>query len=117
MPATLANGGYYGGGHYQLHAQEERQAADGTVYRTGIQSAEWTWAGMGTAEWDWWMAQYARGSAMPFELWRDDTKRKPISFTSGWLLEPKCDPDAEAGMYMRVKITITHLMPLLAPGA
>jgi hypothetical protein len=112
VPATLVSGAVYGGGQYKLLRQEERQAADGTPYRTGPQSVEWTWVGMGTTEYAWWTTQWLRGTAMAFELWLDDTRTTTQTFTSGQLMRPAHNY-VEAGLYREVQIKITHLLPLL----
>lgn len=111
LPSTLAGTGYYGAGHYTFERQPMRSSASGQPYAAGRQQATWTWAGMGTAEYDWWWTQYSRGSAMAFDLWTDDTRRTEVSFTSGWLQRPE-HKFVEVGLYREVTITIANLLPL-----
>ena len=113
VPTTLASNGVYGGGQYKFLRQEERQAADGSLYYAGLQSAEWTWVGMGSVEYDWWRTQWQRGTAMPCELWQDDTRRAAVSFSSARLLRPE-HKYIEAGLYREVTIKLTHLLPLVS---
>ena len=111
VPSSLASGGEFGGGRYRFHKQPQRQAGAGNIYGYGDQYAEWTWVRMGTTEYEWWKTQYARGTAMAFELWEDDTRRTTISFTTGILHRPE-HRDVEAGRYVDAKITISYLLPI-----
>lgn len=113
VPATLASNGAYGGGKFTFNRQPEHQASDGTLFYGGFQTVEWTWVGMGSAEYEWWRTQWQRGTAMPFELWADDTRGSAVTFASGVLTRPT-HAYIEAGLYREVAIRITHLVPLVA---
>lgn len=111
VPGSLASGGQYGGGRYQLVRQPIRQSASGMPFAAGMQQAVWTWPAMGTTEYAWWWDRYDVLAEQAFELWEDDTRRTEIDFTAGWLQRPEHN-GVVAGMYADVRITITHLMPL-----
>ena len=97
-------------GYYTFNRQPIRNAGSGKPYGAGMQSVEWNFVLMGSTEWAWWWTQYNRGTAMAFELWKDDTRNTAITFSSGWLQRPE-HGGVEANYYKDVKITITSLMP------
>lgn len=106
VPSTCSNTG-----HYRFHRQEKRISGSGAQFGVGYQRATWEFAALGSTDWQWWRTQYNRGSAMPFELWEDDTRKVQISFTSGRLLEPDYER-ISGGKYVGVKIEIIALTPI-----
>lgn len=106
VPGDIADRGVY-----RFLRQQVRQNGAGAAVQFGEQAATWEFVGMGSTDWDWWMTQWRRGTAMAFELWEDDTRRTSISFSSGYLSRPEYD-HIEAKLYMGVKVEIHALMPL-----
>lgn len=108
FPATMKTNG---GGRIMPHWQEDRVAADGTVYRVGEQWLEWTWEALSTSDYTWLLTQYA---ALPaaFVLFTDDDRGTNATFTSGAMLKPQNGGTYKNG-YVKVAVQFRVLMPIL----
>lgn len=108
FPATMKTNG---GGRITPHWQEDRVAADGTVYRAGEQWLEWDWEALTTSDYTWLLTQYA---ALPaaFVLFTDDDRGTNATFTSGAMLKPVNGGTYKSG-YVKVRVVFHSLMPIL----
>lgn len=104
--------GYRGGGKITPHWQEDKLAADGSIYRAGEQWLEWDWPALTIAEYDWLVTQY---EALPssFELYEDDTRATAATFTSGGMKKPTSGGTFGNAYYRDVHVEFRALMPLL----
>jgi hypothetical protein len=101
------------GGHVQFHRQQTKPNGAGSLVRYGEQWYEWNAPGCIAADWDWWVTQHQRGTAMAFALPTDDSggARGSITFTSGYLWRPEYER-VEGGVYLDVRIQIHNLTPI-----
>ena len=106
-----ASMGRMGGGRITPHWQEERLAADGSVFRTGEQWLEWNWEALNATDYNWLLARYA---ALPaaFVLFTDDDRLTNATFTSGGMLKPTNGGTYQHG-YVKVHVEFRMLMPIL----
>jgi hypothetical protein len=108
FPATMKTNG---GGRITPHWQEDRVAADGTLYRAGEQWLEWDWEALSTSDYNFLLTRYA---ALPstFVLFTDDDRLTNATFTAGAMLKPQNGGTYRNG-YVKVHVEFHALMPIL----
>lgn len=104
--------GRLGGGRITPHWQEDRLAADGTLYRAGEQWLEWDWNALSSTDWQWLLTQYAAGPS-GFVLFTDDDRSANATFTSGGMAKPT-NGGTFGNYYRDVHVEFRALMPILA---
>jgi len=104
--------GVKGGGRITPHWQDERVAADGSIYRAGEQWLEWDWPALLVSDYDYLVTRY---EALPstFELFDDDTRGTAVSFTSGGMKKPTSGGTFGGKYYRDVHVEFRSLMPTL----
>jgi hypothetical protein len=108
FPATMKTNG---GGRIIPHWQEDRVAADGTLYRAGEQWLEWTWEALTVSDYTFLLTRYA-AAPTAFVLFTDDDRATNATFTSGVMLKPQNGGTYKNG-YVKVTVQFRALMPIL----
>ena len=100
-----------GGGRIIPHWQDDRVAADGTVYRAGEQWLEWEWEALSATDYAWLVTQY-EASPAAFVLFKDDDRAVNATFTSGAMFRPTNGGTYRHG-FVKVHVEFHSLMPIL----